>query len=107
MKGRVLAVVIGGAAAYATGFVMGGKQHEYEQNRSAIDAGTMEDPRKLAGVDLEIVVGGVATLAGVGLQGKSGSRKIGEALEAGGLGVICSYAGQRGLQAGLEAAKTA
>lgn len=104
MVQRLLAVGVGTGAAYGMGMFMAGKEKEYATNAAAIEAGTMEDPRKLAGVDIEIVAGGGASLLGIVLQGKSGSRKIGEIAEAAGVGVLSFWAGQKGLKAGMEAA---
>ncbi len=91
MQRRLMTAVVGAGAAYGTGFLVG----------SRVKAG---EPTDIAGVDMELVIGGGATLAGIFLQGKSATSKVGEFLEAGGMGVIAYYAGSRGEQHGGNAA---
>lgn len=105
---RVGAVVAAGVGAYVVGHYMGGLQHEYEMNAVAIDNGTMEDPRKIAGIDIDLLAGLVLTGVGLGMQGAFGKRKsVGMAadiVEGAGTGVLAGYAYSMGASAGKEAA---
>ncbi len=95
MQQRLYTAVVGAGAALGVGVLMGMRQ---EQGQST----------EVSGVDLELVIGGTATLAGIVLQGRSGTmRKAGEFLESGGMGVIAYYAGSRGEQWGAEMARAA
>lgn len=93
---RLLNIGVGGGAAWAMGGFMADKQKEYLKIAAEVKAGTKEDPRKLMGIDTEIVVGGIASIGGVVMQGKSGTRFYGELAESAGLGVLCFYAGKKG-----------
>ncbi len=96
MVRRILNVGVGSGAAWAMGKYMGTKQKEYLAIADEVVAKTKEDPRQVAGVDLEIWIGGAASLGGVALQGKSATRFYGELAESAGLGVLCFYAGKKG-----------
>ena len=90
MQRRVMTGIVGAGSAYATGFYMG--------RRAAKGQST-----KISGVDMELAVGGLATLSGIALQGKSGTARFGEFLESGGMGVLAYYAGTRGEDHGSAA----
>lgn len=87
MKARLMTAVVGAGSAYGVGFLMGMRQSQGQ-------------PTDWGGVDMELVLGGVGALGGIFLQGKSGSRTLGEYLESGGMGVLSYYAGSRGEQHG-------
>ena len=107
---RVGATVASVGSAYVIGHYMGGLQHEYEMNASAIDAGTMEDPRKIIGMDIDLAVGFALTALGLGMQGLLGGKarkKAGMAadiVEASGSGILAFYFGSLGATAGKESA---
>lgn len=107
---RIGATIAGVGGAYVMGHYMGGLQHEYELNASAIDAGTMEDPRKMAGVDIDLLVGLGLTLAGLAMQGllggksRKGAGMAADLVEAGGNGILAGYAFSAGATAGKESA---
>ena len=108
---RVGAVVAAAGAAYVMGYYMGGLQHEYQQNQTAIDAGTMEDPRKMAGIDIDLLAGLGLAVVGLGMQGAFGARKrvgiAADLVEGAGTGILSGYANNLGMSAGLEAAEEA
>jgi hypothetical protein len=83
-KRRLVALVLGAGAAYGTGFVIGRRMAQGL-------------PVQYSGADLELIVGGVGALLGVGLQAKSTKMaEFGEYVEAMSLGVLSYYAGSRG-----------
>ena len=92
MQQRLMTAVVGAGSAYGVGFLMGTRQSQGQ----ATDWG---------GVDMELVLGGVATLGGIFMQGKAGgSRRLGEFMESGGMGILAYYAGSRGEQHGASSA---
>ena len=93
---RMLNIGVGGGAAWAVGGYMAEKEKEYLKIAPEVEAKTKDDPRKIAGIDTELVVGGVASITGVVMQGKSATRFYGELAESAGLGVLCFYAGKKG-----------
>jgi len=106
---------IGGAlvGSYFAGSYMGGLEQEYQANAAAIDAQEMPDPRQLAGIDMELVIGGGALLLGLVGQGILGDGKNAVAkslglaasgIEGVGLGVLSGYMYSMGQTAGQEAA---
>jgi len=90
MQRRVMTGIVGAGSAYATGFYMGRRAAKGEST-------------KISGVDMELVLGGSATLLGIMMQGKSSSARAGEILESAGMGVFAYYAGTRGEEHGSEA----
>lgn len=86
-KRRIFTALVGAGAAYGAGFVVG---RRLAQGQST----------QIQGVDLELVVGGSAALGGILMQSTmaraKGSAFAGEFLEAGGMGILCYYAGARG-----------
>lgn len=106
------AVQAGGAVggAYVLGQVMGGKEHEYRMNQAAVDDGSMEDPRQIMGVDIELAVGIAATGLGLAMQGLVGKKSkaggmLGIAVEGGGMGALASYAFTAGADSGRKRAE--
>jgi hypothetical protein len=110
---RIGASVAAVGGAYVMGHYMGGLQHEYDMNAAAIDAGTMEDPRKVAGIDIDLLVGLGMTLAGLGMQGllggksRKGAGMAADLVEAAGNGILAGYAFSAGATAGKESASEA
>lgn len=105
---RLIAIGIGATAAYAMGWYMGGLEYEYQQNAAAIDAGTMEDPRKVAGVDLDLLVG--LGLTAVGVFGGGFLKKgkvLSAAVESAGTHILAGYAYSMGMDSGMESATEA
>lgn len=102
---RLIAVGIGATAAYAMGFYMGGLEFEYQQNAAAIDAGDAEDPRKLAGVDIDLLAGLGLTAAGLFGGGflKKG-KMLSAAVESAGTHILAGYAYSLGMDSGMESA---
>lgn len=105
---QLTSVAVGAGAAYAVGYWMGGAEDEYRANQAAIDAGQMEDPRKLAGIDKDLLLGGALALAGAFGQSAS-DKKIagigGGMIQSAGAGILAGYAYSRGVTAGVEAAQ--
>lgn len=104
----------GGAVggAYLLGHIMGGKEHEYTMNATAIDAGQAEDPRQVMGMDIELVVGLGATVTGLAMQGLIGKKgkaagTLASAIEGVGVGALASYAYTAGADMGRKAAEEA
>jgi len=89
MQQRLMTAFVGAGSAYGVGYMMGVRQAQGQAT-------------EWGGVDMELVIGGTTTLGGIFLQGRPGSRKIGEFLESGGMGVLCYYAGSRGEQHGSQ-----
>ncbi len=104
MGQRALAVGIGSGAAGLMGYVMGGLNAQAEKDNT-VD--TDEDPTKLMGIDLDLVVGLVTTIAGVAMSGKSSQRKTGEFVQAAGTGVLAGYFYTYGHSMGKEAEEEA
>lgn len=106
---RVGAVVAAAGSAYVMSYYMGGLQHEYEMNAAAVDSGAMEDPRKIAGIDIDLLAGLTVTAVGLGMQGAFGARKragiAADMVEGSGTGILAAYAGVLGMSAGKEAAE--
>jgi hypothetical protein len=96
-----------GASAYVMGYIMGGLEAEYLKDQAAIDAEDgAEDPRKIAGIDKDGLVG--AALVAGGLFGVAAAKGKGataaDFLLAAGDGVLSGYLHNMGMRAGLEAA---
>ena len=114
---RVGAVVAGVGGAYVVGHYMGGLQHEYDMNAAAIEAGTMDDPRKIGNaIDIDLLAGLVLTTIGLSMQGLlpvMGGKKgkaggvAADIVEGAGAGILAGYAYSMGSSAGREAAETA
>ena len=102
---RALAVAVGGGAAGLMGYVMGGLEQEALGMTEAELA--EKDPTKLVGIDLDLVVGLLATVVGVAMAGKTSTRKAGEYVEAAGTGILSGYAYTYGHSMGMEAEEAA
>jgi hypothetical protein len=104
-----LGAIVASGASYGLGRYMGGLEVEYEQNQAAIDAGEMDDPRKLAGMDLDGVIGAAAT--GLGLlavaKAKGKAAQGAEILLRAGEGMLAGYTYSLGYRQGREAASAA
>jgi hypothetical protein len=104
MASRVTNVAVGAGASFVVGYFMGGKEAEYLTVAAEVEAGTAEDPRKVMGIDIDLLLGlGVSGLGVTGLAGKKAS----DLCEAAGTGILAGYAYARGSQAGLESAQEA
>lgn len=105
----VMRTVASTGSAYVLGRFMGGLEVEYRQNQAAIDAGQADDPRKIAGMDLDGVIGGVTVALGlIGVaKGKGKLSQPAELVLAAGDGMLSGYAYQLGMKQGMEAAETA
>lgn len=99
MKQRGLALLAGGIGAAIVGFVMGSRMREKDLNVANIEAGLADDPTKVFGVDLDLVVGGGITLVGIVAQGSASTRDIGEYVESAGHGALFFWIGSRAQQA--------
>ncbi len=99
--------LVAGVAAFGMGRIMGGLEAEYRADQAAIDAGTAEDPRKIAGIDWDALAGG--TLVALGLAGvatqKGPVAKLADVFLAAGDGVMSGYLYSLGVRQGLEAAQ--
>jgi hypothetical protein len=84
---RIFTALVGAGAAYGAGFVVGRRVAQGQ-------------PTQYSGVDIELLIGGVAALGGIGMQSAmartKGAAPAGEFLEAAGMGVLAYYAGARG-----------
>ncbi len=95
MRTRLVSLVFGAAGAGGVGYIMGGRQERGEST-------------EWGGVDMELVIGGVGTLSGIFLQGRTGGlAKFGEWLEGGANGVLYYYIGSRAEAKGAEASRAA
>lgn len=106
---RITTTAVAAGAAYGVAYWMGQAEADYLANKGAIDAGSAEDPRKIAGMDKDLLIG--LALTGVGLLGGSakGGGKVGQGAgdvaEAAGVGILSGYAYMKGLTHGVEAAQ--
>ncbi len=95
---RLMASGISAGSAFGMGYLMGDLQKGWEEKGSPKD----EDPRVIAGIDMDLLVGLVFTLAGVsGVAGKQTS----DLIESAGIGVLAGWAYKSGEDMGLEPAK--
>jgi hypothetical protein len=97
MTRRVMAVGVGGGAALAMGYIMGGLSQE-----PGAGTGGEDDPTKIAGIDIDLLTGIAATAVGVAMSGKASTRKAGELVEAAGTGILSGVAYTYGQQMGAE-----
>lgn len=114
MSQRAIAVGVGAVSAYGVGMWMGSKMHDFLElggpGNSSVQAAedalkadaSLEDPRKIAGIDADLLLGLAAT--GLGVSGLAG-RQASDLIEAAGAGVLAGYAYSKGAQAGLESAR--
>lgn len=102
-----LRAAIAGGSAYGLGRYMGGLEADYRANQAAIEAGTADDPRKLAGMDLDGVIGGGATLLGLlgVMKAKGKAAQAAEMVLAAGEGMLSGYMYSMGFRQGQEAAE--
>lgn len=105
---RITTTAVAAGAAYGVAYWMGQAEADYLANKGAIDAGSAEDPRKIAGIDKDLLIG--VGLTAVGLLGGAakGAGKVGTAgdvIESAGVGILSGYAYSKGLTHGLEAAQ--
>jgi hypothetical protein len=91
---RLAGAAAGGGLA---GLVMQPAIEEYQANQAAIEAGTMEDPRKMMGVDIDAWM--ALAFAGVSYF-ELGGELVSDALEGASLGIVGSYTRDLGMQAG-------
>jgi hypothetical protein len=108
MKERGLALLAGVSGAALAGYIMGGRLRERDANRALIEAGQMEDPTKMFGMDMDLVAG--LALSGIGIfaQSQSGTiRSAGEFVEAMGQGALFYWVGSRAQSAGYNQGQAA
>lgn len=97
MGQRALAVVVGGGAAAAMGYIMGGLSQE-----AGAGSGGEDDPTLLFGLNLDLVAGLGITTIGVLMGAKSSTRRYGEYVEAAGTGILSGFAYTYGYSIGEE-----
>lgn len=104
-----LRAVVASGSAYALGRYMGGLEADYRANQADIEAGNADDPRKLAGMDLDGVIAGGALILGLaGVAKAKGKVAQGaDILLSAGEGMLAGYAYSMGFRQGQEAAETA
>lgn len=108
---RAVATALQAGSAFAMGWFMGGREHEFRQALAAagLDPSNppdtlpegFEDPRKIAGIDIDLAIGLGLTVGS--LTGMLGS-KMSDMLESVGTGVLAGYAYMRGSNEGAAAA---
>jgi len=95
---------VSGGAAFLMGRHMGALEAEYRADQANIDAGTADDPRKLAGIDKDALVGGA--LVALGLAAVAGAKgklsKGADYVLAAGDGVLSGYLYNLGMRQGIE-----
>lgn len=102
---------ISAGSAYAMGRYMGGLEAEYLAIQSEVEAGTADDPRKMAGIDKDGLIGAGLVVAGLSAiaasKGKDKMQKAADYFLAAGDGVLSGYLYNMGMRQGIEDAQSA
>lgn len=91
------------AAAFGAGYYMGGLEHDWQQlvAEKGEEEAAAEDPRKVAGIDIDLLGGLALTfLGGSGTMGKAAS----DIIQPAGEGILSGWAFSTGASMGQEAA---